>query len=122
VVAADGAGGVFGFASFGPARRGQAGACGEVYTLYLLAAQQGRGSGRRLLAAAAQRLQAAGFSSLAVWVLSDNLACAFYERLGGVAAERRSITLGGAELHETCYLWPELGPLTGRLLAAGEAP
>jgi GNAT superfamily N-acetyltransferase len=122
VAAVDDAGRVFGFASFGPARQGQAGDCGEVYTLYLLAARQGRGSGRRLLAAAARRLRAAGFRSLAVWALADNPACAFYEHLGGVAGERRPITNGGTGLHEVCYLWPELGPLTGHLLAAEEAP
>ncbi len=108
VVAQDSGGGVFGFISFGVARQLQKDNCGEVYTLYLLASRQGRGIGSRLLAVAARRMAASGFRSLAIWALSDNPACAFYERLGGTVVDRRTVTLGGAKLEETCYLWPEI--------------
>ncbi len=118
VVAEDGAGEVFGFASFGAARQRQEPSCGEIYTLYLLADRQGRGIGSRLLLLAAQRMAASGYRSLAVWALSDNPACAFYERLGGVVADRRTITLGGVRLQGTCYLWPELQQSAIRLQPA----
>lgn len=51
-------------------------------SLYALAAVQGRGIGRALLAATASRLQAAGYRSLALHVLASNPARGFYERLG----------------------------------------
>ena len=59
-VAADDAGWVVGFASGGPARSGDPDYRGELYTLYVLREHQGRGHGRRLLAAVAERLAEAG--------------------------------------------------------------
>ena len=75
---------VAGFASVGPARdadvRGEA---GELMAVYVDPAAQGAGVGRALMAAAEQRLRAAGFGSAVLWVFAANgLARDFYERRG----------------------------------------
>jgi ribosomal protein S18 acetylase RimI-like enzyme len=51
-------------------------------SIYALQAVQHRGLGRTLLAAAAARLRARGYRSLALHVLATNPARGFYERLG----------------------------------------
>ena len=44
-----------------------------------------------------------------LWVLKDNLkARAFYEAMGGVLIGEKMITIGGAELLEVAYGWPDL--------------
>ena len=50
----------------------------------------------------------AGFTSMCVWVLARNPAREFYEHLGGVELSSRDIGLGGRQLEEICYLWPDL--------------
>ena len=60
-----------------------------VDALYVLAAWHGRGIGRALMGALAQRLRARGFRSLALHVVAGNSGRRFYERLGArfIAAE-----------------------------------
>jgi ribosomal protein S18 acetylase RimI-like enzyme len=56
---------------------------GEVYAIYVDPGCQGRGAGRRLLAAATRLLADAGFAGAGLWVLSGNHpARRFYESQG----------------------------------------
>ncbi len=72
---------VGGFVSGGPGRDELPG--GEVYAIYVDPAFQGRGAGRRLLAAAEQKLARAGFTDASLWVLAGNApARGFYEAQG----------------------------------------
>jgi ribosomal protein S18 acetylase RimI-like enzyme len=72
---------VAGFVSGGPSRDGFPG--GEVYAIYVDPGCQGRGAGRRLLAAAERVLAAAGFTAASLWVLTGNgPARGFYESQG----------------------------------------
>jgi len=72
---------VRGFVSGGPSRDDFPG--GEVYAIYLDPACQGRGAGRRLLAAATRLLADAGFTNASLWVVSGNHpARGFYEAQG----------------------------------------
>jgi GNAT superfamily N-acetyltransferase len=119
VVAESPATGVVGFSAFGPARDDGPAGRGEIYTLYLLAPHQGRGIGRLLLGWSATRLRDGGFTSMCVWVLADNPARRFYERLGGVELASREIGVGGIRLAEVCYLWPRLGRETAPAGGAG---
>ncbi|MDQ6831916.1 MAG: GNAT family N-acetyltransferase, partial [Chloroflexota bacterium] len=57
---------VIGFASGGPEREGDSVYTGELYAIYLLAGQQGKGIGRRLLRAVAERLAAMGHDAMLV--------------------------------------------------------
>lgn len=73
-----------GFALMAPATLPEFGDRHEVKYLYVDAAHQGRGIGRRLLAASARAAIADGASGLALGVLEGNdPAIAFYEHLGG---------------------------------------
>ena len=103
--------GLVGFASCGPQRTALPGHGGELYTLYLLDTAQGRGLGRRLLAAAAAGLLAEGTEGMVAWVLRDNPARWFYERMGGQRLGEQTISLGRALLPEIAYGWRDLSEL-----------
>lgn len=110
-VAEDG-GRVVGFAMGGPERDGDPEYPGELYAIYVLPECQGRGAGRRLVAAVAASLAEAGHQALLVWVLEANASGRrFYEALGGRLVRRREIEIGGARLPEVGYGWRDLGPL-----------
>jgi len=127
VVVAEAAGEIVGIASGVPAAgRGRSGYDAELSTLYVLEAFQGRGLGRALLAAVAQRLADRGARSLLLWVLAEGPARGFYEALGGEEVGAQPITIGGTTLAEVAYGWrgaafsalagpsrPSLGPPDG---------
>lgn len=74
---------VAGYAVLGPYRWPDLAEAGEIYACYIDPQHWGRGLGRRLLTAASQRLEAAGFADQALWVLDTNQAGRrFYEALG----------------------------------------
>ena len=98
------AGEVVGFVSCGPTRGG-GGAPGEVYELYVQNGFQGRGIGRRLFRAAADRLARDGHETMVVWVLDENPNFAFYPRMGGWLHGKKTIRVGGTVVRTTAYLW-----------------
>jgi ribosomal protein S18 acetylase RimI-like enzyme len=107
---------VIGWAAGGPERSGGSDYAGEMYAIYLLLEYQRQGIGRRLAATVALSLAASGLSSMLVWVLALNPACAFYEAIGGQLIGERQATVGGRELREVAYGWKSLTGLTGVLL------
>jgi GNAT superfamily N-acetyltransferase len=108
---------VSGFAYCGPEREGDPNYRGEVYAIYVLAARQGAGGGRRLMAEAAGRLLAAGMSSMLVWVLRDNhSARGFYEHLGGAHVREKPLGWPGSDAIEVAYGWAD----TTALRSGGE--
>jgi ribosomal protein S18 acetylase RimI-like enzyme len=101
------------------------GFAGEFSALYLLAAQQRQGVGRRLMTTMAQDLLAREVRGAALWVLRDNApARRFYEALGAKVVGRRVETVdehltgkrGRSQdvLHEVAYGWPDLSVLARR--------
>lgn len=106
-VAVDAAGAVRGFGSCGPNRAHPLFA-GEVFTLYVAPDWQNQGIGRRLLIALFRRLVTAGRRSTIVWVLRDNPARFFYERLGARQVSRRSLAVGGTAVEAIAYGWRDL--------------
>jgi len=113
-VAEDDAGAVVGFASGGPEREGDLVYTGELYAIYLLADQQGKGIGGRLARMVAERLAAMGHDTMLVWVLAKNPARHFYAALGGVPVREKPITIGGASLTEVAYGWTDIRSLRQR--------
>ncbi len=105
---------VVGFASGGVARQGGLGHDGEVYTLYVDDDFQGNGIGRRLFATLAVGLAGRYGPSVIVWVLEGNPARYFYESLDGRLVGRRPGSLGGADIVELAYAWPEATVLAAR--------
>jgi len=99
------------------------GFAGEFSALYVLAAHQRQGLGRRLMALMAQDLLAREMRGAALWVLRDNEpARRFYEALGAkVVSQRVEMVdehIGGrariqddAKLCEVAYGWPDLSVL-----------
>jgi len=116
---ADADGSVVGFTGGGPERNNIPGYDGELYGLYVLAAYQRQGIGRELMLTVARRLAADGFKAMILWVLKDNLkARAFYETMGGVPAGEKTITIGGAELVDVAYGWPDIRAISSGSRAA----
>jgi GNAT superfamily N-acetyltransferase len=109
------AGEIVGFSSAGPEREKGSPFEGELYALYLLREHQRKGVGRSLFLAAAQHLESIGCTSMRVWVLKGNPAIAFYERLGGVPAGEKSISIADEEYLEIAYGWKDLASLTSDL-------
>jgi ribosomal protein S18 acetylase RimI-like enzyme len=103
---------VAGFGSCGPQRAAALAAdgfAGEIEAIYLLAADQGQGLGRRLMAAMARALIAEGLGSAALWVLRDNQRSrGFYEALGGELVGARVEMRGRVAFQEVAYGWPDL--------------
>jgi GNAT superfamily N-acetyltransferase len=116
-VAEDAEGRVAGFAAGGPpsatdpASFSYAAYAGELYAIYLLREKHGRGTGRALVRAVARRLAERGIRSMLVWVLADNPARRFYEALGGVPAGEQPTEIGGRQLIEVAYGWPDTSGL-----------
>ena len=96
------------FASAGPSRGSAFGASGEIYELYVQNGFQRQGLGRGLAEAARRWLAARGDHAMVIWVLADNPARGFYERLGGSAAGLRTIRVGGVLVDEAAYIWRDL--------------
>ena len=90
------ASGVVGYASFGPetdvmsapwphplTTDGEDGSVAELYALYVRPAWWSTGTGRALMERVLARTSTAGYQSITLWVLRDNLrARRFYERAG----------------------------------------
>lgn len=86
--------GVVGFVKVGPTRdEHQDPECvGEIHALYLLPESWGEGLGRQLLAAAVERLAAAGFEEATLWVLGSNVRARRFYEAGGWFADGASKT------------------------------
>lgn len=123
IVASEVGWGVVGFTSVGPSRvtaRPLGGAyadshVGEVHTLYVRPEFHDRGIGRQLLAGGFAALAERGFARSIVWVLRDNPARFFYERMGGERVAERRERFWGRDLDEIGYGWPDLKQAIARL-------
>jgi GNAT superfamily N-acetyltransferase len=82
---------------------------GEVFTLYVHPDHQNRGVGRALLAGAFEGLRDRAFNQAYVWVLHDNPARYFYERVGGTFVAARRERLWGVDVAQVAYGWGDLG-------------
>jgi ribosomal protein S18 acetylase RimI-like enzyme len=109
VVALDDRGQIIGYGSCGMQRDIDLPYAGEVFTLYVAPDFQGRNIGRQLLVTLFARLIRCGFYSSLIWVLRDNPARFFYERLGGQAVAMRRIEMGrGIKVDAVGYAWRDL--------------
>jgi ribosomal protein S18 acetylase RimI-like enzyme len=106
-VAVNRAGDIVGFGSCGTAR-GEPHFTSEVFTLYVAPDWQNQGIGRRLLLAMFSRLVAQGHDSTVIWVLRENPARFFYQRLGGKEVRRKLIAFNGEKLPASGYGWYDL--------------
>lgn len=96
---------VIGFANGGVERTGDPVYNGELMAIYILQNYQGKGIGRCLVQAVAEKLHLSGINSMLVWVLVDNPACEFYAALGGKPVHEKELEIGGKSLIEVAYGW-----------------
>ncbi len=109
VAVEDEMGSVVGFVCGGAVREGLEGYDSELYGLYLLDAYQGQGIGRALVERLGRALIAAGYRSMALWVLKDKESSRrFYERMGGKALFEKDFEIRGQPLQEVAYGWRDL--------------
>ena len=104
------ASGVIGFVTVGRPRSSGL-AEGEVQTLYVLDDWRDRGVGRRLLAAGAAHLVAAGCNSAFLWVLRDNPSRWFYEHLGGRQTAASATRVAGVAIPQVAFVWDPIDTL-----------
>jgi ribosomal protein S18 acetylase RimI-like enzyme len=79
-----------------------------VDALYVLSVAHGRGLGRALVGALAQRLRERGFHALALHVVAANPAVRFYEHLGARFIHAEPIAEGVDEGLQAAYGWSDL--------------
>jgi len=83
-----------------------------IENLHVAPVAQGRGLGKKLLAAGAAQLIAAGGTSACLWVYDANKAAiGFYEALGGVIDARGTDPFAGADAPHSRIGWPDLAVL-----------
>ena len=99
---------VVGFSNFGAPQIKDSGFDGELFAIYILQAAHKMGVGRGLVHAAVDAMRDLGYRSMMVWVLRDNPARGFYERLGGEYLYEKPIEIGGESLMEVAYGWRSL--------------
>lgn len=104
---------IVGFASARPARPdwNHAWAQGEIETLYVLDDWRDRGLGRQLMRASAQYLAGLHCASAFLWVLADNPARWFYERLGGKQVAESTVRVGGEAVPQRAFVWDPIDRL-----------
>ncbi len=98
---------VVGYALGGPERSCAGEFQGEVYAIYVLQENQGKGMGRLLFQAVVEDLSHAGMTSVMVWVLANNPYRSFYEALGGAPAGSKRYQDHGIEIEVTAYGWQD---------------
>jgi GNAT superfamily N-acetyltransferase len=99
---------VTGFVSGGPARETYPGFDAELYAIYLRPSEQRHGPGRRLFQSLVASLISENHTGMYVRVLTQNPACRFYERMGGVHLRNGSLQIGEASYPESWFGWPNL--------------
>lgn len=80
----------------------------EVYAIYLLEEEQGKGYGTLLFNRLVETLKSNKLNSLMVWVLERNPSIDFYKRLGGQYITKKEIKIGDNIVTEVALGWKDL--------------
>jgi ribosomal protein S18 acetylase RimI-like enzyme len=112
--------GIVGFGSCGGSR-GEPDFTGEVFTLYVAPDWQNRGIGRKLLLAMFAQLAGQGHNSAVIWVLRENPARFFYQRLGGKEVRRKLLPFNGTRVAAAGYGWRDLPSYLAATRAKGRS-
>lgn len=97
---------VIGFSTGGKERTGKYEAyTGELYAIYILKEYQGKGIGRLLVQSVVDDLKDKNLDSMLIWVIEENPACNFYEKLGGKKIDTEEIEIAGKKLRESHMDW-----------------
>jgi ribosomal protein S18 acetylase RimI-like enzyme len=74
-------------------------------SIYLLAEYQWKGIWSELFHACTSYLQSLGCRSMYIWVLADNPAKKFYEKMGGEYINEKEVLIGEEKYIEYAYSW-----------------
>jgi ribosomal protein S18 acetylase RimI-like enzyme len=111
-VAESASGEIVGFVAAGPERSSEHPPfTAEIYAVYVDESWQGRRLGRKLIEAGVRSLLEQGHQAMIIWALTENPACGFYRRLGGVPIATQMITIGRKSLEETAFGWENIAVL-----------
>ncbi|MFC0523451.1 GNAT family N-acetyltransferase [Pontibacillus salicampi] len=102
---------IVGFISGGKERTKNYGFDAEIYAIYLLEDYQGKGIGSGLFSAFVYNMAHEGYTSLLVWVLTQNPYKRFYEKYGAAPIEAEKVTIGKGTYEETAYGWKNMDKL-----------
>ncbi len=80
----------------------------ELIAIYVLPGHQKKGYGRALFLKLVKDFIERGQKSMILWTFEKNKDREFYNKLGGVPKENKTITFGDAELRLTCYYWDDI--------------
>ncbi|HME51480.1 MAG TPA: GNAT family N-acetyltransferase [Candidatus Lokiarchaeia archaeon] len=100
--------GIVGFASGGHEWEGHAIYKGELFSIYILETYQRMGIGTMLVHRVVNHIKSLGLENMIIWVLEENSACEFYEKLGGVRVDEKMTKSGGKQLKEIAYGWDDI--------------
>ncbi len=87
---------------------------GELVAMHVALAYHRQGMGGQLFAAVAARLAKQGCRSLMLWVLAENSARAFYEKLGGELIGEKHYAVEDWDIAEVAYGWRDIRTLLKR--------
>ena len=105
---------IVGFANSGLEREGDPIYRGELNAIYILETHQRQGIGSKLVSVVAERLNRMEIDSMLVWVLKDNSACHFYEKLGGKKVNEKEINRKETKLIEIAFGWTDISNLQNK--------
>ena len=100
--------GIVGFAGGGPAFHSHVVYKGELFLIYILEAYQRMGIGTMLVHRILNHIKSLGLENMIAWVLEENSACKFYEKLGGIRVDEKITEEGGKQLKEIAYGWDDI--------------
>ncbi|HME55827.1 MAG TPA: GNAT family N-acetyltransferase [Candidatus Lokiarchaeia archaeon] len=81
---------------------------GELFLIYILEACQRMGIGTMLVHRVINHIKSLGLENMIIWVLEENSACKFYEKLGGIRVDEKMTERGGKQLKEIAYSWDDI--------------
>ncbi|WP_457916552.1 N-acetyltransferase family protein [Candidatus Lokiarchaeum ossiferum] len=81
---------------------------GELYAMYILPEYWQQGIGTQLFFKVVQYFEELGYQSMLIWALSQNSACEFYQKLGGIPTYVDFITHAEEKYEETGFVWSTL--------------
>lgn len=106
IMAAEMAGEVVGYITYGLNRARSLPQDGEIYELYLLPEYQGVGLGKRMFDSARRELHRHGCQGLVIWTLEENVnANAFYANMGGEDVAEGHEIFSGKSIKKIAYIW-----------------
>ncbi|MHA1398951.1 MAG: GNAT family N-acetyltransferase [Candidatus Heimdallarchaeaceae archaeon] len=80
----------------------------EIGAIYLLKEYQKKGIGSALVKELVEWFKTKDYNNMVIWVLKENSACEFYQKIGGIPKEQMTKEIGEDEYLLVGYVWDSL--------------